>query len=171
MKRRLKENKDDRESAGAQKNQIHELEKELSRLSEGNVVFRTVSGCSPEIRQAGLEDALAFESVESGISLFDGLQAHGMELPRPEILSEWQSAKKIEEIMHALLELHIILIGFERMSPRQFYRTLWHETLWEGCYVPKKYPGSVTVIDVSHAIPKSEIIRQLEEMMRENSIQ
>jgi hypothetical protein len=151
-------------------NRIHELEEELRRLSDGNIAFRMVNGCPPEVRRAGLEDALAFESIESGISLFDGLQAHGLELPRPEALDERQSAKKAQEVVHSLLELHIVIIGYEGMSARKFYKTLWNETLWEGCYVPKKYPGSVTIIDVSRSIPKSEILRQLDEMMREHSI-
>jgi hypothetical protein len=159
-----------RTTTGTRNSRIHELEEELRRLSNGNVVFRMINGCPPALRRAGLEDALAFESIESGISLFDGLQAHGLELPRPEVLDERQCAKKVEEIVFALLELHIVIIGFEGMSARKFYKTLWKETLWEGCYVPKKYPGSVTIIDVSRSIPKTEILKQLEEMMREHSI-
>lgn len=172
MKRRYREHRDNCKGTmqGMPKKGIHELEEELRRLSDGNIAFRTVNGCPAELRRAGLEDALAFEAIESGISLFDGLQAHGIDLPRPEALDESKSAEKIDEIMFALLELHILLIGFEGMSARKFYRTLWNETLWEGCYVPKKYPGSVTIIDVSHSIPKSEILQQLDEMMRENSI-
>lgn len=172
MKRRGKECRDicKGTTTGMGNNRINELEEELRLLSDGNVAFRMVNGCPPELRRVGLEDALAFESIESGISLFDGLQAHGLELPRPEVLDERQSAKKIEEVIFALLELHIVIIGFEGMSTREFYKTLWKETLWEGCYVPKKYPGSVTIIDVSRSIPKSEILKQLDEMMREHSI-
>jgi hypothetical protein len=172
MKRRGQERRDicKGTTTRMRNNRIHELEEELRRLSDGNVAFRTVNGCPPELRRAGLEDALAFESIDSGISLFDGLQSHGLELPRPETLDEKQSAKKVEEVIFALLELHIVLIGFEGMSARKFYKTLWNETLWEGCYVPKQYPGSVTIIDVSRSIPKSEILRHLDEMMREHSI-
>jgi hypothetical protein len=172
MKHRYRERHDSRKGTmpGMPKKGIHELEEELRRLSDGNVAFRMINGCPPELRRAGLEDALAFESIESGISLFDGLQAHGLELPRPEVLDERQSAKKVEEVIFALLELHIVIIGFEGMSAREFYKTLWEETLWEGCYVPKKYPGSVTIIDVSRSIPKAEILKQLDEMMREHSI-
>jgi hypothetical protein len=172
MKRRGKECRDIYKGTATEmrNNRIHELEEQLRRLSDGNVAFRMVNGCPPELHRAGLEDALAFESIESGISLFDGLQAHGLELPRPEALDERQSAKKVQEVVHALLELHIVIIGYEGMSAREFYKTLWNETLWEGCYVPKKYPGSVTIIDVSRSIPKSEILRHLDEMMREHSI-
>jgi hypothetical protein len=56
-----------------------------------------------------------------------------LDLPRPETLDEEQSAKKVAEVLRALEELQIILIGFEGMPARHFYRTLWNQTLWEGC--------------------------------------
>jgi hypothetical protein len=171
MKCRVEERRDHRKEAEASQNRIRELEEELKRLGDGDFVSRFVPGCPPEIHQAGLEDVLAFESVETGVSLFDGLQVHGMELPHPATLNEYQSIKKIEEIMRELLELRILLIGFEQMSPRQFYRTLWYETLWEGCYIQRKCGGSYTIIDVSHSIPRSEIIKYMEERMRASAIQ
>ncbi len=147
-----------------------ELEKELRRLNDGDVLFGTAPNCPPELREAYLEDILAFESVESGTSLFDGLQQHGIDLPHPETLDEEQSASKIEQVVSALMDLQIMLVGYEHLSARQFYWTLWNRTLWECCYVRKKTPGAITVIDVSHSIPKSEIMAILEEAIKASSV-
>ncbi len=93
-----------------------------------------------------------------------------MDLPRPETLDEEQSAQKAEEVVHALEKLHIVLIGSEGMSARLFYSTLWNQTLWEGCYVKKRHPGALTIIDVSHSIPRSEILAFLEDLAKASSI-
>jgi hypothetical protein len=147
-----------------------QLEDELRQLQDGDAFFRTSQGFPSALRESYLEDILAFESIESGISLFDGLQQHGIELPHPEALDEEQSTSKAEQVVHALLDLQIILLGYEHMSARQFYWTLWNQTLWEGCYVQKKTPGALTIIDVSHSIPKSEIMAILEEVVKAGSV-
>jgi hypothetical protein len=148
-------------SAGAdpeRDKRIKNLKEELSRLSDGDSVFSTTAGCPGDFQEAMLEDILAFESVESGISLFEGLQLHGVELPPPRKLNEWQSQRKVMEIFHALAELQIFLIGFDTMSARELYSTLWDQTLWEGCYVKKSLPGAITLIDVSHKMTKAEML-------------
>jgi hypothetical protein len=139
-------------------------------MKDGDVVFGASEDCPSALRESNLEDILAFESVGSGTSLFDGLQQHGIDLPHPERLDEEQSTSKVEQVLHALLELQIILIGYEHMSARQFYWTLWNQTLWEGCYVRKRTPGALTIIDVSHSIPKSEIMAILEEAVKASSV-
>lgn len=143
-----------------------ELEEELKNLAEGDAVSWTSKECPDQLRESHLEDILAFESVGSGPSLFIGLQENGMDLPPPEKLNERQCAEKAMEIMHALAELRVFLMGFERMSPCEFYATLWNQTLWEGCYVRKRTPGAMTIIDVSHSIPRSEILEFLEGLQK-----
>lgn len=147
-----------------------ELQDELKRLKEGDAYFEAAPNCPPELRESHLKDILAFESVESGTSLFDGLQEHGIDLPHPETLDEERSASKVEQVVGALLDLQIILVGYEHMSARQFYWTLWNQTLWEGCYVRRKTKESFTVIDVSHSIPKSDIMAILEEAIKAGSV-
>ena len=147
-----------------------QIEEELRQMKDGDALFWTSKDCPPELRQSNLEDILAFESVESGTSLFDGLQEHGIELPDPEKLDELQSAQKSEQVLRALMDLQIILIGFEDMSARQFYRTLYSETLWEGCYVKKRNPGALTIMDVSHSIPQSEVLEILEKAMKAGTV-
>ena len=164
MGRKSREHREKRAERAAQ------LEEELRRLKDGDAVFWTSQNCPAELRESNLEDILAFESVESGTSLFQGLQEHGIELPNPEKLDERQSAAKVEQVVNALLELQIILIGFEHMSARQFYWTLWNQTLWEGCYVKKQNPGALTIIDVSHSIPRSEILKIMEDAMKAGTI-
>lgn len=147
-----------------------ELEEELKSLADGDAVFWTSGNCPAEIRQSNLEDILAFESVGSGTSLFEGLQEHGLELPPPEKLDERQSAEKVTEVLQALAGLRIFLIGFEDMTARQFYATLWNQTLWEACYVEKRNPGALTVIDISHRLSRSDILAFLEDLKRSSSI-
>jgi hypothetical protein len=147
------------------------LEEEIRRLKEEDVVFWNARDCPADMRETHLEDILAFESVSTGTSLFSGLMENGIDLPPPETLDEEQSAKKIGQVVSALMELQIILVGFEHMSAREFYRTLWNETLWEGCHVKKRLPGAFTIMDVSHSISKSEILKIIEEAARANSVQ
>lgn len=123
-----------------------------------------------EIWESNLEDVLAFESVGSGISLFEGLQEHGLDLPQPEKLDDRQSAEKVAEVLYALVALGIFLVGFDDLSPREFYSTLWNDTLWEGCYVEKRNPGALTIIDVSHMMSRSEILQTLEDMQKTASV-
>ena len=149
---------------------IRKLEAELEHVGNGRALFWTTPDCPPEIRRAGLEDVLAFEDIGAGISLFEGLLARGIELPRPETLSERQSSDKAEEVMNALLELQIILVGFEKMSARQLYATIWQQTLWEGCYIEKRFAGAVTILDVSHSIPQTEMLQSLDDVMKICSI-
>ncbi len=148
-----------------------EIEEELKRIADGDAEFWNSPNCPPEMRQTNLEDILAFESVGSGTSMFEGLEEHGIKLPRPEELNEHQSVKKVMEVLKALAKLRIFLIGFEHMGPREFYSRLWHETLWEGCYVEKRVPGAATIIDVSHEIPRSELLKYLEDLRRGSTIQ
>jgi len=147
------------------------LEKDLRRLADEDASFWSSRNCPEDLRETNLEDILAFESVGKGTSLFDGLQEHGIELPHPDKLDEEQSAKKVDEVVHALEELKIFLIGIQDMCACKLYRTLWNQTLWEGNYVKKRIPGAFTMIDVSHSIPQSEILEFLEEAAKASSVQ
>jgi hypothetical protein len=153
-----------------QANRIEELEDRLKRLVDGDAVFWSLPGMPAEIRESSLEDVLAFESVGSGTSLFDGLQEHGLDLPQPEKLDERQSAEKVAEVLNALAALGIFLMGFDHLNAREFYSTLWKQTLWEGCYVEKRNPGALTIIDVSHRMLRSEIMQILEDMQKTASV-
>lgn len=150
-----------------QANRIRELEDRLREVSDGE--FEAFGDAPPEIREPHLEDVLAFESVGSGISLFQGLEAHGVNLPPPDELDEQESAKKILEVMHALTDQHVILVGYEQMAPREFYSTLWNETLWEGCYIERREPNGLTFIDVSHSMSKADWRRFMEEQHKSDT--
>jgi hypothetical protein len=156
----------DRERTG----RIKKLRNELNSISEGKAVFKASPDIPADALESGLEDIIAFESVGSGISLFEGLQQHGMKLPPPDKLNEFKSARKVMEIFRALEELRIFLIGFEEMNARELYSKLWHQTLWEGCYVKKRYPGAITLIDVSHKMMQSDIQQYLDDLMKANRI-
>jgi hypothetical protein len=145
---------------------IQEVERELMRLSGGRYRSRILPDISPQDRLSYLEDMLAFESVESGTSLFHGLEENGVKLPRPEELSEHQCGRKAMEILEALGNLRILLLGWEHMSPRELYSTLWHQTLWEGCYVEKRNPGAITLIDVSRSMSQADMRRFLEDLQK-----
>ena len=159
-------NRVDPEQAG----RIKKLQEDLNNLCGGDAIFKTSSACPADVQEAGLEDILAFESIGSGISLFEGLQRHGLDLPSPEKLDELQSQRKVMEVLNALADLRIFLIGFDEMNGREFYRTLWNQTLWEGCYVKKRHPGAITLIDVSHKMMQSEIQQYLANLIKETVV-
>ena len=145
---------------------IKELEEELTRLADGDAEFHWDDKLSAEMRQMNLEDILAFESVGSRPSLFEGLVERGMKLPPPEELDEKQCREKIMEVIQALMQVRVFLVGFEEMTPRELYSTLWHETLWEGCYVEKRISGAVTMIDVSHQWSRSDWKQYMQELRK-----
>lgn len=141
-------------SGGNLDDRVKELEDRLRELSDGE--YEASGDLPPEVRNIHLEDILAFESVGSGTSLFQGLEAHGVNLPRPETLDDSQCVEKVREVVWALARVSVFLVGFEHMTPREYYTTLWNETLWEGCYVEKRLPGAVTIIDVSRRMSRSD---------------
>lgn len=153
-----------REANGSPSDRITELEDSLKRLADGD--FEMSGNLPPEIRKTHLEDILAFESVSTGTALFQGLEAHGVDLPPPDKMDDRQSVEKITEILGALSKLQVFLVGFEQMAPREFYSTLWNQTLWEGCYVEKRIPGAVTIIDVSHSMSRSDLRQYIEQLTK-----
>ena len=159
----------ERSAEQARTDRIEELEGKLRELSDGE--YESAGNLPPEIRETYLEDVLSFESVGSGLSLFQGLEQHGVNLPPPEKLDEPQCIAKITEVLHALAGLRVFLVGFEQMSPREFYSTLFNETLWEGCYVEKRIPGAMTIIDVSHSMSRSEWRQFMEDLNKSQVVQ
>jgi hypothetical protein len=153
-----------------QAGRIAKLRDKLRSLTDGHAVLKESPECSPDTLESSLEDILAFESVGSGPSLFEGLQAHGIDLPRPDSLNELQSAQKVMEVLKALADLQIFLIGFDEMSARQLYSILFSQTLWEGCYVKKRHPGAMTLIDVSHKMSQAEIQRYIDDIMKADRV-
>ncbi|MFZ0428162.1 MAG: hypothetical protein WAO20_08585 [Acidobacteriota bacterium] len=140
----------------AAREEVDRLETELNRLADGEASFWRSQDSPLEDQQTFLEDVLAFESVDKGVSLFRGLQQKGMKLPPPEELNEKQSRKKVGQIFKALSKLGVFLVGFENMSAREFYSKLYHQTLWEACYVEKRQPGAITMMDVSHSMTRGD---------------
>ncbi len=157
--------------AGQQSDRVAELEAELNRRSEGRAVCWNSPECPEDVRLSYTEDVLAFESVDSGTSLFDGLQQHGLDLPPPEKLDERQCLEKVAQVLTALAELGVFVIGLGEASPRKVYSTLWHETLWEGCYVEKRNPGAITLIDIFHSMSQAEMMELLEDLQKSSSVQ
>lgn len=150
---------------------IEKLKAELNDLAGGEAKFWASPDCPADVEEANLEDILEFESVGSGISLFEGLQLHGTDLPHPDKMNEFQSERKVMEVLYALEDLQIFLIGFDAMTGRELYSTLWHRTLWEGCYIRKRHPGAITLIDVSHKMSQSDLLQFLENFTKAETIQ
>jgi hypothetical protein len=128
---------------------IKKLQDKLNEISGGKAIFEAAPDAPLDILEAYVQDIINFESIGSGISLFEGLQQHGVKLPSPDTLNEFLSRRKVMEIFRALKKLQVFIIGFEKMSARELYSTLWNQTLWEGCYVQKQHPGSITLLDAS----------------------
>jgi len=159
-----------RERRAERAGQAHKLEQELRQLVDEDAVFWTAENCPEEVRVSNLQDILAFESVGTGTSLFEGLQEHGLDLPAPDKLDERQCLERIQRILTALALLRIFVVGFEDMNPRELYAKLWNETLWEGCYVEKRNPDAFTLIDVSHRMSRSELLGLMEELRKPPSV-
>jgi hypothetical protein len=159
------------EGRTADPERVRALEEELRRMCGGDADCWTAHDCPEDLWEAHLEDVLAFENVGVGLSLFEGLEMHGLKLPRPETLNEKQSRKKVFEIMQALLGLQVMLAGFEHLSGRQLYRTLFEDTLWDGCYVKKKRPELVTIIDMSRTPRRTEQRLRMIAMAKARTVQ
>ncbi len=150
---------------------IDKLEAELNRLTEGDAVLHRPDDCPDEAWESNLKDILAFESVSTGTSLFDGLQKHGIDLPPPEKIDDRQCAEKAKQVLDALADLRVFVCGYEDMTSRTLYSTLWNQTLWEGCYVEKQNPAAVTLIDVSHKMLRSEMLSYLDKLSHAGMVQ
>lgn len=159
------------EGRTADPERVRALEEALRRLCGGDADCWTAHDCPEDLWEAHLEDVLAFENVGVGLSLFEGLEMHGLRLPRPETLNEKQSRKKVFEILQALLGLQVMLAGFEHLSGRQLYRTLFEDTLWDGCYVKKKRPELVTIIDMSRTPRRTEQRLRMIAMAKARTVQ
>jgi hypothetical protein len=147
-----------------------ELQDQLTRLADGDAAFWAPPRLPDSIWISHLEDVLAFESVALGPSLFQGIQEHGLDLPPPDTLDERRSVRKVMEVMRALARLRVYLVGFECMIPRELYFTLYNQTLWEGCYVEKRTPGGVAVIDVSRTLSRQDWQRFLKDFTGPKSV-
>jgi hypothetical protein len=128
---RAHKEKRERKAAASKKNRAGEMEKEARQLEDGDAVFWTSEDCPADLRDFNLEDIPAFEPVRSRNSLFERVQQHGVPLANPEDLGGQQGAAKAGGITLALADLQILLVGFEGMSARQFFWTLWHLGLRE----------------------------------------
>ncbi|MDM7998149.1 MAG: hypothetical protein QUT30_20970 [Acidobacteriota bacterium] len=149
---------------------VKKLKEELKTLSGGDAVFRASPVLSEQVEAEVLEDILAFESVGQGISMFEGLKQKGLDLPHPDKLNEFQSRRKALEVLKELTKIGVFCIGFDGMSGRELYRTLYHQTLWEGCYIKRRHPEAITLVDVSRKLPRSEMERFLDGMMARDTI-
>lgn len=145
----------DRRRSAEQAGRISRLQEDIKEVC-GQVLFGASPALPADVQEADLEDVLAFESVGKGVSLFEGLRKHGLDLPHPDKLNEKQSRRKSIEVLNALADLRIFLTGIEGMSGGKLYRTLWEQTLWEGCYVRKRNPAAITMIDVSRSAMRSK---------------
>lgn len=78
-------------------------------------------------------------------------------------------AERAIQITDELAEVGVFLFGHEYMQPREFYSTLWHPTLREGCYLKqRKSPVSVVMVDVSRRIPR-EVMKSFIEFLQGGS--
>jgi hypothetical protein len=144
-------------AAGGKVDRITRLEEKLGQVVDRDCYSEWSPDCPAELRESHLQDILAFESIQSGPSLFQGLQERGLELPHPKELNERQSAEKVGEILMALIHIQVFVVGLDQMTPGEAYSKLWHETLWEGCYVEKRTPGAITLVDASHKLSRSDV--------------
>ncbi len=154
-----------------QADRIKKLQDKLNDLSGGQAIFKTAPDWPLEEVELYMQDIVNFESVGEGTSLFDGLQQHGVKLPPPETLNEFLSGRKVMEIFRALEKLRVFPVGFEKMSARTLYRTLYHKTLWEGCYAKKLHPASMTLMDVSHQLDLSRLSESFDHPIGKHRIQ
>lgn len=147
--RRARRNTPSGGSENAQLRHIEEMENHLRDIANGNAWFNAAEDLPLATRESHLQDILAFESIDSGPSMFEGLQERGLDLPHPDELDEQECGERILEILLALSKIQVYIIGLEEMSPKEAYAKLWNETLWEGCYVEKRTAHSLTVIDAA----------------------
>jgi hypothetical protein len=143
---------------------VAELKDQIIR--DHDAAFEIAEDIPLDVQEAHLKDIIAFESVSSGVSLFQGLEQHGVKLPRPETLSEKQCITKVLQVFRALAANGVLLIGYEEMDPISLYAKLWHETLWEGCYLENRPPGALTMIDVSRSMSGSDWRNLMEDLKK-----
>ncbi len=128
---------------------IDVLKERARQLAGGDMECAEVLKMPVAQQESYWEDIVAFESKDgTQPSLFEGLEQQGIGLPAPEELTDEEVALKVEEVILALAEIRVFLLGLGAFTDRELYAKLWKETLWEGRYIKRKNPASMTVINL-----------------------
>jgi hypothetical protein len=121
---------------------INELKAEAEELSGGQIHSIESDDCPPDISEQFWERVVAFEKAP-WTSHFKQLTEAGVDLSKPESLSEADLTAKLWEVVRALAKMHVFLVHTNHLSDRELYSHLWSDSLREEVAdVPAEMGGS-----------------------------
>src|SRR5579871_5023041 len=109
---------------------INELKAEAEALSGGTIYSDGSDDCPPDIAEQFWERVVAFEKAP-WTSHFKQLTDAGVDLPRPESLSDAELTAKLWEVIQAMAKTHVYLEHTNHLSDRELYTHLWTDSLRE----------------------------------------
>jgi len=124
------------------KKRIEELRQRIREATGQNPVFGTSPDCPPEVEEAFLERALAYETSPKRV-LFDLLVEAGIDLPRPRKLTDKEITTKLWDVIHALLARSVVIGNTDHLTDRDLYVLLWNETLRDEYVISVEYPVNI----------------------------
>src|SRR5262245_36472698 len=119
------------------KNRIKQLKQKIREVTGHPKVFAS-HDASLKDKQAILERVFEFDT-SSKRTLMDLLAESGLELPRPNKLSERDVKGKLWEVIHALLTRYVVLGNTDHLTDRELYTLLWNETLRKEYVICPRY--------------------------------
>lgn len=123
-------------------NELTERAREL-----GIPEFSTSEDCPPEIAEQFLNNIVAYESAPL-VAASDTLEEQGIQLPKPEELSDIEVHRKLWQIIRALAEGNTFILSTDHLSDRELYTYLWVDVLRERNPVMPKGSGWIHCLDL-----------------------
>jgi hypothetical protein len=109
---------------------INELKAEAAELTGGEMYCDESADCPPEIGEQFWQRVVAFEKAP-WTSHFKQLTEAGIDLPKPETLTDTELTAKLWEVIRALAKMHVFLSNTNHLSDRELYSHLWNDSLRE----------------------------------------
>lgn len=109
---------------------IEKMKQELNEISDGKMIYGSLSPIPLEMEEAFLEQVLAFERAEFDTNL-NRLVRRGLSMPPAIELDDETLSARLAEIIRELGEMRCFLENTDHLSDRQLYEWLWSSGLRE----------------------------------------
>lgn len=123
---------------------LNELSERAKKLG---MSFETSDDCPPEIAEQFLSSIEAYDSAPL-VAASDSLEEQGIQLPRPEELSDVEVHRKLWQIIRVLADGNTFILNTDHLSDRELYCYLWTDTLREQNPLLPKGSGWMHCIDL-----------------------
>ena len=109
---------------------IEDLKRRAEELCDGRMELGGMDECPAEMEESFWKHVVDYEEAPS-TTHFQELEMGGVSLPAPDSLNDQELTAKLWEVIHKLALLRVFLEQTDHLSDREFYRSLWTDSLRE----------------------------------------